>query len=139
LVDGDVWANNPVGMAVVESVSVLGWPNDEIRVLSLGCTGAPLDFPVNAGLQHTRAIIDLLFQGQSAGALGTAKLLINHTSANPRLFRIDPAIASGTFSIDDPDGVPQLIGIGETKGREFLPTFRAVFQGPKEPFEPALR
>jgi uncharacterized protein len=109
------------------------------RVLSLGCTGVPLDLPADAGLKDTRAIIDLLFQGQSAGSLGTAKLLINQTSSNPRLFRIDPTIASGTFSLDDPDSVPQLIGIGETKGREFLPTFRAVFQGPKELFEPAHR
>jgi hypothetical protein len=139
LVDGGVWANNPVGIAVVESVSVLRWPNEEIRVLSLGCTGAPLDFPINAGFRHTRSIIDLIFQGQSAAALGTAKLLINHTSANPRLFRIDPTIASGTFSLDDPNSVSRLIGIGETKGREFLPAFRAVFHGPKEPFEPAHR
>src|SRR5690606_18491580 len=38
LVDGGIWANNPVGMAVVEAVGVLRWPSEQIRVLSLGCS-----------------------------------------------------------------------------------------------------
>jgi uncharacterized protein len=68
LVDGGVWANNPVGIAVVETTAVLGWPPDQVRVLSLGCTSVPLDVPANAGyLTHNLGILDLLFQGQSAG------------------------------------------------------------------------
>ena len=35
LIDGGVWANNPIGAAVVEAVAVLGWPADRIQVLSL--------------------------------------------------------------------------------------------------------
>ncbi|MGA8231444.1 MAG: hypothetical protein WB795_08185 [Candidatus Acidiferrales bacterium] len=38
LVDGGIWANNPVAVAVVEAVSVLGWSKNEIDVLSIGCT-----------------------------------------------------------------------------------------------------
>jgi hypothetical protein len=138
LVDGGVWANNPVGFAVVESVAVLGWPADQIRVLSLGCTSVPLDVPANAGyLTHNVGIFDLLFQGQSAGSIGTAKLLIGDTAANPRLFRIDPVVAPGLFTLDDASKLRHLIGIGETAAREFLPTFRAVFLGDqKEAFVP---
>src|SRR2546423_1043044 len=47
LVDGGVWANNPVGVAAVEAIGVLGWPADELRILSIGCTSAPLN--VKAG------------------------------------------------------------------------------------------
>ena len=35
LVDGGAWANNPTGLAVVEAIGVLGWPREEICVLSL--------------------------------------------------------------------------------------------------------
>jgi len=38
LVDGGVWANNPVGAAVVEAVGVLNWPAAQLKVLSIGTT-----------------------------------------------------------------------------------------------------
>jgi hypothetical protein len=141
LVDGGVWANNPVGFATVETTAILGWPPDQVRVLSLGCTNVPLDVPANAGyLTHNFGILDLLFQGQSAGSMGTAKLLIGDTPSNPRLFRIDPTVAPGVFTLDGTRKLSQLIGIGETAAREFLPTFRAVFLGDRrEPFVPVHR
>jgi patatin-like phospholipase/acyl hydrolase len=37
LLDGGVWANNPVAIAVVEALSMMNWPGDELQVLSLGC------------------------------------------------------------------------------------------------------
>ena len=42
-IDGGMWANNPVGMAVVEAVTLLDWPRDSLKVLSLGCTTDPLN------------------------------------------------------------------------------------------------
>ena len=38
-IDGGIWANNPVGLAVTEAISMLGRPGTELDVLSLGCTG----------------------------------------------------------------------------------------------------
>jgi uncharacterized protein len=141
LVDGGVWANNPIGFAAVESIAVLGWRADEIRILSLGCTSVPLDVPADAGyLTGNLAIFDLIFQGQCAGSMGTAKLLIGDTMSNPRLFRIDPTVAPGQFALDDASKLRRLIGIGEAAAREFLPTFRAVFlSDQKEPFLPEHR
>jgi len=43
LIDGGTWANNPVGLAVVEAVGVLNWPRESLKVLSLGCTTEPLN------------------------------------------------------------------------------------------------
>jgi patatin-like phospholipase/acyl hydrolase len=43
LIDGGVWANNPVGLAVIEAIGVLNWPRNSLRVLSLGCGTQPLD------------------------------------------------------------------------------------------------
>src|SRR6266852_669336 len=37
LLDGGVWANNPIALAVVEAISLLGWRASSLRVLSLGC------------------------------------------------------------------------------------------------------
>jgi patatin-like phospholipase/acyl hydrolase len=36
LVDGGVWANNPIGVAAVEAVGLLGWPADRLKILSIG-------------------------------------------------------------------------------------------------------
>ena len=43
LMDGGMWANNPVGMSVVEAITLLDWPRNSLKVLSLGCTAAPLN------------------------------------------------------------------------------------------------
>ncbi len=37
LLDGGVWANNPVAIAAVEAIGVLGWPRESLHILSLGC------------------------------------------------------------------------------------------------------
>jgi len=37
LSDGGTWANNPTALAVVEAITMLGWPRKSLHVLSLGC------------------------------------------------------------------------------------------------------
>ena len=36
LVDGGVWANNPIGVAAIEAIGMLGWPADKLKILSIG-------------------------------------------------------------------------------------------------------
>ena len=141
LVDGGVWANNPAGLAAVEAIGVLGWRPDEIRMLSVGCSSVPLDVPDAAGWATMSAgLISLFSEGQSSGALGTAKILLGHSDTRQRLFRIDPVVAAGTFSLDNASKLRHLIGVGHTAARDFLPTFRAMFLGEKrEAFEPCHR
>ena len=38
LVDGGVWANNPIGAATVEAVGLLNWPAVRLKILSVGTT-----------------------------------------------------------------------------------------------------
>jgi uncharacterized protein len=36
LVDGGVWANNPIGVASIEAIGMLNWPADRLKILSIG-------------------------------------------------------------------------------------------------------
>jgi uncharacterized protein len=50
LLDGGVWANNPISLAVVEAITLLGWPANNLHVLSLGCLEETYTIPPKAGL-----------------------------------------------------------------------------------------
>jgi hypothetical protein len=138
---GETLVDNPAGLAAVEAIGVLGWRPDEIRMLSVGCSSVPLDVPDAAGWATMSAgLISLFSEGQSSGALGTAKILLGHSDTRQRLFRIDPVVAAGTFSLDNASKLRHLIGVGHIAARDFLATFRAMFLGEKrEAFEPCHR
>jgi patatin-like phospholipase/acyl hydrolase len=111
-VDGGVWANNPVLAGVVEAVSFLGMPLEQIDVLSIGTTSAPFNIAKNrnAGIvKWNVGMINLMFEGQAEAALKQAKLLLND-----RVFRIDVVTKPGEFSLDDaePDKIDWLINLG---------------------------
>jgi hypothetical protein len=42
LIDGGVWANNPVAIAMVGALGILHWNAAEVQILSLGCTTPPV-------------------------------------------------------------------------------------------------
>ena len=81
LLDGGMWANNPVAIAVTEAIGVLGWSRDDVSVLSLGCTTSP----IHVGMGRNKALgwlywgprlIDVFMASQSSGALGMATHLL---------------------------------------------------------------
>jgi patatin-like phospholipase/acyl hydrolase len=45
LVDGGVWANNPIGVAAIEAIGMLGWPGDRLKILSIGTINEPGKLP----------------------------------------------------------------------------------------------
>lgn len=138
LVDGGVWANNPTGMAVVEAIGVLAWPKDELRVLSIGCTSSIFDAGkrVKLGLGKlpwATKLVELFMCGQSSSSLGTAYVLAGHKN----VFRIDTTVPSHSASLDQVKGLETLVGLGESKARENLPTLKpAFFQNSAEGFVP---
>ncbi|SRR6266581_529403 len=137
LLDGGVWANNPVGLAAVEAVGVLEWPRDRLFFLSLGCSSEAFVIPENSGLVNLRTLINLLMLGQARGAVGTAKLLARHSEAEKRFFRYDQVVPEGTFGLDTVHQIGALRGIGEALAREALPDIASVFmQEPREEFVP---
>lgn len=71
LVDGGIWANNPIGFAVAEAISTLGWKPDEIRVLSIGCLDEITHLKDTYGAASIATKLSGLFMaGQSSSSLG---------------------------------------------------------------------
>lgn len=128
LVDGGMWANNPLAVAVVEAIGVLGWPANQLRVLSLGCTTTPLKVNWGRRLPLGKAywglkVADVFMAGQSSSAIGMAQLLIPDRS---NIHRISPVVAS-SFALDSVSEIPSLKGMGDSEARKALPSLRPVF------------
>ncbi len=137
LVDGGVWANNPMGLAVVEAIGVLGWNKGEIKVLSVGCTTEPLDI----GAARTKSLglgywgmkmVDLFMSTQSFASVGTAMLLAGHEN----VFRFSPAVPKGRFGLDVISEIGSLKGLGDSEARKALPSVRHFFSEKVKPFIP---
>ena len=130
LIDGGTWANNPVGLSVVEALTLLDWPKSSLKVLSLGCTTEPLNVKFGRNVSLGRLywatkFVDVFMHAQSHASLGTAKLLVGHEN----VVRIDPPVARGKFGLDKASEIPSLKGLGESQAREALPKLREIFLG----------
>ena len=128
LIDGGIWANNPAGLAAVEARSVLGWRDDDLYIVRLGCTEEVLDIPVESGYAGLLLKSTALFmQGQSRGSDGTAMLLSDHRQESPRFFPFQPKVSAGKFALDGVSMIDRLRGLGAAHGREALPLFQQYF------------
>lgn len=141
LIDGGVWANNPVAVAVTEAVGVLDWARDDIQVLSIGCTSSPLE----PGVARRRGLTGLvgwapdiattMMKAQSEGALGMAMNLVGTKS----VFRYNPEVAPGRYSLDDARSLRSLVGLGHQTARHALGEIQHLFAQPAEPFVASAR
>lgn len=136
LLDGGVWANNPLAIAVVEALSMMGWPGDQLYVLSLGCLEEIYSFPSWAGIGPLGLkVVKLLMDGQSKSAIGIAKHLTRDGYGHRAIYRIDHTVAASKYTMDDARVVRELKGLGEILARQYYPLLEPVFfRGPAEPF-----
>lgn len=128
LVDGGVWANNPLGFAVVEAITVLNQPRDSLRVLSLGCTDVPLNVKMGRSLSlgisyWMPKISDIFMAAQSSSSLGTAQLLAGHKN----IIRINPIMPKGRFTLDGTKEISSLKGLGSSEARKATPSLKEIF------------
>jgi patatin-like phospholipase/acyl hydrolase len=139
LVDGAVWANNPVGLAVVEAVGLLGWNGGEIDVLSLGCTEETVDYKQRGhggAFWLSRAFLAAM-RGQSRSAIGMARHLTGRDNNLDNVLRIDPPVERKRFKLDKAEGVRELTGLGYAQARQYSPSVtERFFAAPAEPFSP---
>lgn len=140
LIDGGIWANNPIGMAVVEAIGVLGWPREDLKVLSIGCTLESLN--IKAGRRKGLGrlywgvnIADVFMASQSFASIGTAQLLAGHQN----VIRINPPVANGKFGLDVVSEIKSLKGLGNAEARKALPLIKHFFEEKAEDFEPIYK
>ena len=138
LTDGGTWANNPIALAVVEAVSVLGWPHHALHVLSLGCLEEAYNIAKHAGIGTLGTnVIPLFMDGQSRGAMGIAKLLTGDEHERQAIHRIDHVVPRNRYRLDDPRVIPDLKGLGHAAARERFPALEPVFfRSPADAFAP---
>ena len=102
MIDGGVWANNPVMNAVVDVLACYDVPRENIRVLTLGTGDATftVDEDVRRGGVGHWAFLQAFSaaaRAQSLNALGQAYLMIG----KPNIVRIDPPESANPIALDD--------------------------------------
>jgi patatin-like phospholipase/acyl hydrolase len=138
LVDGGVWANNPIGVTTIEAVGMLNWPADQLKILSLGTIHDVKAAPRWRGkLPMASSIARLFMAGQSHSALGTAKIVTGDGHDHRAIWRIDQTAPPGRYTMDDAGCIAEMKNRGFTEAREQLPELRRhFFDRVAEPFVP---
>lgn len=141
LIDGGIWANNPIAVAVTEAIGILKWPAEQIYVLSLGCLDEAYALPKAAGVGPLATkLVSLFMNGQAHGAMGIAKLLTGHEHERNAIFRVNHTVPSGKYSMDGVSEIQDLKGLGFSYARERFPGLEPIFfDTTAEPFEPLYK
>lgn len=138
LIDGGVWANNPMGAAAVEALGVLDWPRGSVKLLSVGCTetaptikdGKPSGLGLSGWARH---LVSTFMNAQSSASIGTATLLLGHDNVH----RISRTVGANRYTLDGIKEIESLKGLGSSVAREEFPKVKAMFLADKaQPFVP---
>ena len=100
MIDGGLWANNPVMNALVDALSCFDLDWRQIQILSLGC--GETTFQVSAamakgGMFHWYNAITAAMRAQSKNALGQAFLLVGKA----QVMRLDAPETTRAIRLDD--------------------------------------
>lgn len=124
-VDGGLWANNPVLVALAEAMQIRG-SLDDVQVLSIGTgRGRYSHFPQSAenGVAWwMNKLFDVTTLAQSEGAVHTARKLIGE-----RFHRIDFDLPDNNWRLDGVELVDRLVHFGEEEAHRSIATLRTTF------------
>lgn len=143
LVDGGVWANNPIGVATIEAIGMLGWPGNRLKILSIGTITDVVPRPRWGGrlpLMRRGYVARLFMAGQSHSAMGTAKIITGDVHHRKAIWRIDQHAPEGRYSLDNTARIREMKSRAHVEAREQLPELRReFFYALAEPFVPVHR
>lgn len=140
LIDGGVWANNPIGVAAIEAIGMLRWPAHRLKILSIGTINDVIQRPSLGGrLPFIRKgyVARLFMAGQSHSAMGTAKIITGDVHERKAIWRVDQSAPEGRYSMDNTSRISEMKSRAHVEAREQLPELkREFFYAPAEPFVP---
>jgi patatin-like phospholipase/acyl hydrolase len=100
MVDGGLWANNPIMNAIADVLACFDVSREQIEVLTIGCGETQYHVtPRRAvgGLVQWRDVISAAMRAQSLNALGQAYLLLG----KDHVMRVDVPESSNPIALDD--------------------------------------
>jgi len=136
LVDGGLWANNPTGIAVVEAIATLGWPADDLKVLSIGCLeDIKVVREAYGAARLAPQLASLFMAGQSHGSLGIAHILTGDPHERRAIYRISQPVPDGFYTLDNVRRIRDLKDRAFAEARIQKPILQPEFFGePAEEF-----
>ncbi|MGQ0502096.1 MAG: CBASS cGAMP-activated phospholipase [Panacagrimonas sp.] len=140
LIDGGIWANNPIMIAVVDALSCFNLAHVQVEVLSLGCGDDPYSFRP-ARVRHGGVIpwLDLIFtvmRLQSLNALGQSRLLLGA----PNVVRLDTPPLDPPISLDNWKAArDRLPSLAVSAAQNAMADVSRFFASPVDPWEPLTR
>ncbi|MGA2567631.1 MAG: CBASS cGAMP-activated phospholipase [Pseudolabrys sp.] len=130
LVDGGTWANNPIGVAAIEAIGILGWPGEKLKILSIGTIDEPGKLPRLRGkLPMAGSVTRLFMAGQAHSALGTAKIITGDVHERKAIWRINQTAPEGRYTLDNASRISEMRNRAFAEAREQLPELRRHFFG----------
>lgn len=136
-IDGGVWANNPAMVGIVEAISMLNIPLQNIYLLSLGTSDPVVHYPASldkAGkLKWANCAVNLVMRCQSIGVHKQALHLLGMDNVT----RLDPKVPDSLFALDRADSTKELIAKAAHESRILMPEIAKRFLTHKAPpYEP---
>jgi len=137
LVDGGVWANNPVMLAVIEALTSYDVSREQIDVFTLGCgddkyvvSGSQI---TGGGLWHWRKIMGGAMRLQSMAATNQARLLLGP----PSVVRLDAPTFEPKLRMDDwRRSVQELVPAAQRAAIDNGERIKPLLSEPATPFIP---
>ena len=141
LIDGGLWANNPTGIAVVEAIATLGWPAQDLKVLSIGCLeDIKVVREAYGAARLAPQLASLFMAGQSHGSLGIAHILTGDPHERRAIYRISQPAPDGFYALDNTRRIRDLKDRAFAEARTQRPILQPEFFGaPAEEFVPEYR
>ena len=138
LIDGGVWANNPVLLAVTEAMGYLGQPQDCVAALRIGTTWetrTSADYPKDpggVGLDKVSFFADIMMRGQMLSASGGTM----HLLGEQRFLDVNPTVPAKRYRLDRLS--KELIGLARSEFRKSVSDLgdRGFLDHRANPFQP---